>query len=152
MKPAVVISLKALFLFLLLIGGYYFFSKAQIAKEKVLAIHYFNLVQNKISYLNLAKLDPKDASFDIQKSNLIGIIKETNKKGLEKPINSKEKEIFERQNKILEKVFATKTYEEGVAILKSPESVLLLADQMKLIEELGREREKLKVFPQLGLP
>ncbi len=149
MKPVVVIFLKALFLFLLLIGGYYFFSKVQIAKERVLTIHYSNLVQNKISYLNLAKLNPKDPSFDMQKSNLVGIIKETNKRGLEKPLSDKEKEIFERQNKILEKVFATKSYEEGVTILKSPESVKLLVDQTELIQDLAREREKLKALPLL---
>ncbi len=144
MKPVVVISLKALFLFLLLIGGYYFLSKAQIAKEKVLATHYSNLVQNRLAYVELAKLNPKDASFDTQKSNLVGIIKETNKKGMEKPLSDKEKEIFERQNKILEKVFATKSYEEGVLILKSPESVKLLVDQTNLILELEFQLSKLK--------
>lgn len=129
---------KILFFLVLIIAGYYFFSKLLITKEKDLAFHYSNLVQNKIAYINLAKINPKDPSFGIQKSNLIGIVKETNKKGLENPINSSEKEIFTRQNVILEKVYSTKSYEEGISILKSPESVKLLSDQTVLIEELKK--------------
>lgn len=129
-------TIKTIALLFLLSVGYYFFSKSLLAKEKLLAIHYANLVQNKVTYTNLAKLNPKDSGFDIQKSNLIGIIKETNKKGLEKPLNNAEKEIFTRQNAILDKVFATKSYEDGLIILKSSESVTLLTDQTKLIEKL----------------
>jgi hypothetical protein len=90
----------------------------------------------------LAKLDSKNPSFDIQKSNLVGIIKETNRKGLEKPINAEEKRFFEKQNEILTKVFATNSYEEGVAILKSDESIKLLSDQANLIDQIKERPEE----------
>ena len=85
----------------------------------------------------MAKLNPKDPNFDSQKSNLIGIIKVTNAKGLEKPLNDEEKRIFEKQNEILVKVFATDSYEEGVAILRSDESIQLLIDEAELIDLLA---------------
>ena len=145
------ILIKSLIFLILLFLGYYFFSKFLIEKEKNLALHYSNLVQNKVAYINLTKLDPKDPAFDTQKSDLIGIIKETNKNGLENPINDQEKETFMRQGEILTKVYATKSYEEGVAILKSPESVTNLADQTKLIQELNSQIQKLREFPLLRL-
>lgn len=135
MKPAGLV-IKTLIFLIILSVGYYFLSKSLIAKEKVLAAHYSNLIQNKVAYVNLAKLDPKSPSFDAEKSNLVGIIKETNKKGLEKPLDEHEKQIFTRQNAILDKVFATKSYKEGVALLRSQESVQLLTDETSLIEIL----------------
>lgn len=122
-----------------------------IKKEKNITFHYYNLVQNKIAYVNLAKLDPKNPSFDSQKSSLIEIIKKTNKDDLENPINNREKEILVRQNSILQKVFATKSYEEGLEILRSPESIANLTDQTKLIEDLESQIEKLKESPLLRL-
>lgn len=143
-------SLTKIFVFLILLTfGYYFFSRFFIEKEKSLFFHYSNLLQNKIAYVSITKLNPKDPAFDIQKENVIGIIKETNKKGLENPINNREKEIFIRQQAILTKVYATKSYEEGVAILKSPESVANLTDQTKLIQELNSRIQKLKESPLL---
>ncbi len=117
------------------------------SKEKNVSIHYANMVKNKLAYVNLAKLDSKSPGFDTEKTNLVGIIKETNKDGLEKPLDNKEKEIFTRQNTILNKVFATKSYEDGVVILKSQESVANLADQTKLIREMASQIAKLKEFP-----
>lgn len=139
MKPAGLV-IKTLTFLIILSVGYYFLSKSLIAKEKVLATHYSNLVQNKMAYINLAKLDSKSPNFDAEKSNLVGIIKETNKKGLEKPLDEAEKQIFTRQNTILVKVFATKSYEEGLAILRSPESIKLVSDETELISSLRNSR------------
>lgn len=124
---------KSLIILILLSSAYLFYARAQTSKEKNISIHYSNLVKNKLAYVNLAKLDPKKPGFNSEKSNLVGIIQETNRIGLEKPLNNKEKEIFTRQNVILEKVFATKSYQEGVAILRSQESVNLLSDETELI-------------------
>jgi len=137
------VIVKSLAILILLCAAYFFYVRVETSKEKNISIHYANLVKNKLSYISLSKLDPKSPGFDIEKSNLIEIIKETNKIGLEKPLNNKEEEILTRQNVILDKVFATKSYEEGVAILKSQESIDLLTDQTALIERL---------LPQLHLP
>lgn len=132
-----IFGLKVLAILVLILGGYYFgYLKPHQEKAKEIAVRYSNLVKNKTAYVGLAKLNVEDPSFNDQKSNLIGIIKETNTKGLERPLSDTEKKIFERQNVILEKVFATKSYEEGVLILKSEESVQLLEDETKLIESL----------------
>ena len=131
------VFVKTLIILVIISAGYYFFSKIEAQKQKDLSTHYANLVKNKLAYVNLAKLNPKSPSFDTEKSNLIGIIQETNKIGLEKPLNDREKVIFTKQNIILDKVFATKSYEEGVTVLKSTESVTNLTDQTKLIEELS---------------
>ncbi len=128
---------KSLVILMLLSTAYFFYIRSEASKEKNISVHYANLIKNKLSYVSLAKLNPDKPGFDSEKSNLVEIIKETNKIGLEKPFNDKEKEIFTRQKVILEKVFATKSYEEGVTILKSMESVTLLTEQTKLIEELS---------------
>ncbi len=145
------VIIKTLILLIIFAAGYYFFGKIEAQKKKDASLHYSNLVKNKLAYVSLARLNPKNDGFDIEKSNLIGIIKDTNKTELKNPINAKEKGILTRQNTILEKVFATKSYEEGVFILKSEESVALLTDQTKLIEELGMQIAKLKESPLLRL-
>ncbi len=143
------VLVKSIIFFVVLSTSYYLFFLQAKSKKIDLSKRYSNLIESRTAYVELTKLNPKEANFDWNKSNLVGILKETNKKGLEKPLSGKEKEIFERQNKILEKVFATKSYEEGVTILKSPESVKLLVDQTELIQDLAREREKLKALPLL---
>lgn len=130
------ILIKTLIFLAVLSIGYYLFGLQAKSKEVELSKRYFNLVQNRTVYVGLTKLNPKDINFDWNKSNLVGILRETNKNGLEIAKSDKEKEIYIRQKSLLDKVFATKSYEEGVAILKSKDSVTLLTDQTKLIEEL----------------
>ena len=125
-----------------LLGYYFIYLLPHQGRVSEASAHYSNLIENRTAYVNLAKLDSKNPSFDIQKSNLVGIIKETNRKGLEKPINAEEKRIFEKQNEILTKVFATNSYEEGVAILKSDESIKLLSDQANLIDQIKERPEE----------
>jgi len=124
-----ILVVKIIVIFGILSAGYYFgYLLPNQAKIKEVSIHCSNLIQNRTAYISLAKLNPEDPNFDIQKSNLIDIISQTNAKGLESPLNAEEKSILERQNEILVKVFATKSYEGGGAILKSDESVKLLKD------------------------
>lgn len=140
-------GLKVVAILAVISVGYYFgYLKPYQAKVREASIHYSNLIQNRTAYINLAKLDPDDPSFDIQKSNLIDIIKETNTKGLKEPLNDTEKQVFEKQNNLLERVFATKSYEDGVEILKSDESIKLLKDMSGLLAELQRV-VSVKVLP-----
>ena len=129
--------LKVLVILAIISAGYYFgYLKPHQAKVRIVSEHYSNLVQNRTAYINLAKLDSTSADFDNQKVNLIDMIRQTNAKGLENPLNDEEKRILTSQNAILEKVFATTSYVDGVAILKSEESIKFIADETKLIEEL----------------
>lgn len=128
-------AIKILVFLTIVSGSYYFlYLKPQQEKNKLNSVHYSNLVQNRSAYINLAKLDEKNPDFDTQRLNLTGIIRETNAKGLENPLTAEEKRVLEKQAEILAKVFATKSYQEGLAILKSEESLKLLADEAKLIE------------------
>jgi hypothetical protein len=146
------VIVRSLIILILISTAYFIYSRTATLKEKGISTHYANLVKNKLAYVSLTKLDPKKPGFDIEKSNLVGIIQETNKIGLEKPLNSKEKEILTRQKVILDKVFVTKSYEEGTGVLRSQESVTLLTDQTALIEELGSQIQKIKALPLLRLP
>lgn len=138
-----IFAIKVLVILGTLSAGYYFgYLKPHQAKTKEISIHYSNLVQNRMAYINLSKLDRKRPDFDIQKSNLVDIVSQTNTKGLENPLAPEEKRIFERQNEILTKVFATASYEEGVAILKSEDSVRFLTDETKLIEEYKKDIDR----------
>lgn len=135
--------IKVLLILTVALLGYYFgYLKPHQAKLKEIGVHYSNLVENKNVYVALTKLNLDDPGFNDQKANLIAVIQETNRIGLAKVLNSKEKEIFTKQNDILVKVFATKSYQDGVAILKSEESTKLLTDETNLIGEflhrLGR--------------
>lgn len=138
----VTLVIKVLVIFAVILLGYYFiYLLPHKGEVKEASSHYSNLVQNRTAYVNLTKLDSKSPSFDIQKSNLVDIIKKTNAKGLEKPINEEERRFFEKQNEILDRVFATDSYEEGVAILKSDESIKLLIDQSNLIDQIKKNIE-----------
>ncbi len=131
-----ILAIKVLVILGVLSAGYYFgYLKPHQTKVKEISVHYSNLVRNRMAHISLAKLDTEKPDFDIQKSNLVDIIRQTNAKGLENPLSAEEKRIFERQNEILTKVFATASYEEGVVILKSEESIDFLTDETKLIEE-----------------
>jgi len=138
---------------------FYLIPKAkEIKKRKELTnflIPYKNiLVQNRIAYIQLTKLDPRNPKFNNQKSNLVSILKEEGLKkfeNLEKenqnlpevkgvsekipPLLTKTKDTLLELEKLLQKVFETKTYEEGLKILKSDEAVKLLTRQTNLIIE-----------------
>jgi hypothetical protein len=123
--------------------------------KKLINLHKTILTQNRLAYISLTRLNPKDENFENQKSAVIETLKKTNQEGIkavenkDQPPNPKiipaqdyssllleTKRIYEGQNKLLEKVFVTKSYEEGVAILKSPDAIELLTRQTNLILEM----------------
>lgn len=128
--------LKVILLLALITSGYYFlYLKPHKSKILSYSIHYSNLVENRNAYINLAKLNVNDPSFDLAKANLVDIIKKTNAEGLKSPLTKEEELILTRQNEILEKVFATNSYEEGAGVLKSDESVKLIQEESLLLEK-----------------
>jgi len=138
MKTFIKFALKTLILALILFAGYYFFYLLpQKVRQETLAKEYFNILQNRNAYVELIKLDPTSPNYNSQQVDLIAKIKETNQKGLE---SSKEevKEIMQIQKGVMDELSGAKTYEEGIAILKSEKSVTLLTRQTNLL--LGLER------------
>jgi hypothetical protein len=162
---------KTLIFFILLLAGYYFlflgpklaFPSKLLQAEERLAQHHFKLLQNRLSFVELTRLDPNSAGFSLEKSNLVLIVNKTNEEGLndlENPpklpevnkelsdryqeLLNETRKIYENQNKLLEKVFDTDSYEVGVEILKSDESIKLLTRQTNLILEFEYWLSQLK--------
>lgn len=134
------------FLAIFLLGYYFFFLKPQAevaAKIKTFSKYHSNLVQNRLAYIELTKLNPKDPNAQFQKNGLLSKINETQKEGLSFD-DSKIHQIYERQTKIIEELKTQKTFKEGVTLLKGLESVSNLADQTNLILELEFQLERLK--------
>ncbi len=159
MKGALVKTFVFLILFL---TGYYFlflgpklaFPSKLLQVEERLAQHHFSLLQNRLSFVELTRLNPNSASFNLEKSNLVATVKKTSEEGLnalekqselpkiDNDLNSRymslleeTRMVYEDQEKFLEKVFATDSYQAGVEILKSDESIKLLTKQTNLILE-----------------
>ena len=159
MKDALVKTFVFLVFFLV---GYYFlflgpklaFSDKLLQAEEELAQHHSKLLQNRLSFVELTRIDLDSASFNLEKSNLVATVKKTNEEGLnviekqselpkiDNDINNRyislleeTKTVYEDQEKLLEKVFATDSYQAGVEILKSDESIKLLTKQTNLILE-----------------
>lgn len=107
----------------------------KIKEVKLANLNYQNLVQNRVAYVELIKLNPEDPSYQSQKIDLIAKIKETNEKGL-KSERQDVKEIMQTQKEILNDLFKAKTYEEGIKILKSEKSVKMLTNQTNLLNQL----------------
>lgn len=162
MKSYAKFFLKILVFVLLLFGSYYLFilkpslelPNKLLKAEKTISEHSSTLTQNRLSFVELTRLDPNSANFSIEKSNVISKLKETNKEGLDliqkqgsipeideeltkrfSILLSETKKIYEEQENLLERVFETKTYEEGVEILKSDQAVGLLTRHTNLILE-----------------
>jgi len=171
MSSRIAFLIKILAITLLLFGTYYLFflrPKLELASnllnsEKILARHHTNLLQNRLSYIELTRLDPKRANFNLEKSSLVGTLQKTNEEGLKNINEDKEiakidgklterfpallaetKKIYEDQESLLEKVFATKSYAEGIVILKSEEAINLLTRQTNLILEYQFWLEKME--------
>jgi hypothetical protein len=162
MKSYAKFFLKIFVFVLLFFGSYYLFilkprlelPNKLLKAEKTIGEHSSTLIQNRLSFVELTRLDPNSANFLIEKSNVISKLKETNKEGLDliqkqgsiPEINeeltkrffillSETKKIYEEQENLLERVFETKSYEEGVEILKSDEAISLLTRHTNLILE-----------------
>ena len=137
-----------------LISTFYFFAfrvpkiknrEELISAKNILIANLTILIQNRLTYIELTHLDPQSAGFDIEKSSLIATIQKTNHKGLANPnFPNEAREILLRQNILLEEVFATKSYDDGVAILKSEEALELLVDQTNLVRKWQQEIRELE--------
>jgi|GEM_PF-7054935 len=153
---------RGVLIFLLLLASYYFFflkPKIELPNrinkaQEILTNHHSTLLQNRLSFVELTKLDPEAGTFNLEKSSLIGTLQETSKEGLktlENPtklpevnkelserynkLTSETRELYEKQDRLFEKVFATDSYEAGTELLRSDESIKILTTQTNLILE-----------------
>ncbi len=162
MKDILKPGAKILILLTLFLIGYYFFilgprlaipeKAAQLEKE--IGQHYFNLLQNRLAFVELTRLNPGSAAFNLEKSSLVETIQKTNQEGQEAlkkagelpkvnqefsekfpELIEKTKQVYQKQNQLLERVFKTNSYEAGIEIIKSDESVELLTQETNLILE-----------------
>lgn len=142
------VLIKVLIFTLILFGIYYFFFLRQQAeaasKIKTLSQYHSNLVQNRLAYVALTRLDPDDPNVLDKKDNLFTKINQTQKEG-DNFADQRIKDIYQRQTKIIEELKTKETFKEGLEVLKGPASVSLLVDQTNLILEfeyyLARLRE-----------
>lgn len=131
--------LKTVIIFSITLGVYYFlFLLPQKTQSQIQRQEYFNLLQNRVAYVELIKLNPQNPNYTSQKIDLIAKIKETNKKGLEAQ-NKDIKKVMEAQKEILDKLFQTKTYEGGITLLTSTKSIKMLTSETNLLISLGQD-------------
>ena len=122
--------IKLAFTFLVLSISYYLFILApkqklqqDLAQTKSLLVkHHAILLENRLAFVEITKLDPDSANFNLEKSSLVARLQETNRKGQEELENSAEfskihdnipyqqlvtntYEVYKEQNKLLERVF-----------------------------------------------
>ena len=183
-KDVLKLGVKILILLGLFLIGYYFLilgprlamSEKAAQLEKKISQHYFNLLQNRLTFVELTRLDPDSAAFNLEKSNLVGTLEKTKKEGLE--LVKKENNIpkvdnklsnefpllltdtenfYKEQEELLKKVFETKSYEKGVEILKTDDAIKLLTKQTNLIlkyqywlEKVNDQQERFKLY--FGIP
>lgn len=162
MKVALIFLFKVLIIASLIFIGYYFIllkpkidQPQKLAKtQTILSSHKNSLIQNKVSFVELSKLNPNSPGFEYEKKELVETLKvsiENGKASIENPeklpdINKglserhpglleETKQVYLDQEQLLKKVFATKSFEEGVEIMRSDESIRLLTKQTNLILE-----------------
>ena len=130
--------------------------------EAELALHHTNLVQNRLAYIALTRLDPNSANFQAETANIIETLQETRKEGLElvkeknnipnlknfdinfPKLVAETESVYRQQEELIKKVTETEKYEDGLVILKSDEAVNLLTKQTNLILEYEYWLEKIK--------
>ena len=163
---------KVLFFSLIFTSFYYFlFLKPEIQTQKDLSLtentlnaDLTNLVQNRISYIELTRLDTKSINFQTEIANITKEIRETQNKGLELinnknslppiknieinfPVIMEETEsVYIKQKELIGRVMQTKSYEEGLKVLTSDEAVSLLTKQTNLISEYRFWLEKIENY------
>ena len=161
MKILINITIKILILTILFLTLYYFFIvKPKVLLQKditqaqtILTKNHTVLVQNRLAYIALTRLDPNSANFQYQTANIIDTLQETQKKGLDlvKEKNNipdlknfdinflkllaETESVYRQQEELINEVIKTEKYEEGVEILKSDKAIELLTNQTNLILE-----------------
>ena len=169
MKIVINITIKILILTILFLTLYYFFIvKPKVLLQKdiaqtraVLSSNYTILVQNRLAYIELTRLNPSSANFQYQTANTIDVLQKTQKEGLDLAKEKKTipdlknfdinfpklltetESVYRQQEDIIKKVTETEKYEDGLKILKSDESVKLLTTQTNLILEYEFWLEKI---------
>ena len=108
-------------------------SNALINTKRTLSTHYYALLQNRLSYMGLTKLDLSSGNFEDEKSEIIGELQKTNEDGLknlENPkklekVNSAPREILTFLNKDISTAYPSlieknkKVYEEKNKFIES---------------------------------
>lgn len=161
MKNIKNILIKTILISFLFILTYYFLvllpskirSKNLQEAQKEVSLHYINLLQNRLAYTELIKLDSDSPNFNLEKTELVNQIKNTNDKGQKKlkengkvfissnlqkkyeAILQNTEDFFKDQENILNEVFATDSFTEGIDILKSGQSIEILTRQTNIILE-----------------
>ena len=157
-------------IFAVLLSGYYLFvlkpklelPKARSEAQRVLRLHSSNLTSNRLSYVQLTRLDPDSSDFLTAKSNLVGSLQSTQKAGTElvekeskiPDIDAKltkdfptlltdTKQFFKDQEILLKEVYQTSSYQGGVKILKSDKALELLTRQTNLLLQFQFWQDKL---------
>jgi hypothetical protein len=129
-------------------------SQKIVYTQNVLSSYRNNLTQNKISFIGLSKLNPNSSGFEYEKNELVESLQTSIDKGGKTSENPEKlpninielserypglleetNKVYQDQESLLEKVFATKSFEEGIEIMRSEESVQLLIKQTNLILE-----------------
>ena len=150
---------------------YYFFylkpkiqlSNNRIEAEKILAIHKNTLTQNRIAYIGLTRLDPESPVFPSDASTLISTLYTTQKEGLDQIASEniipktniiktdvfsnllmKTEDVYKSQKEIVNNIKSSKSYSEGLDIIKSESSITLLTKQTNLILEYQYWLDKIK--------
>ncbi len=166
-----IIPVRVILMLSILFSSYYFIylkPKVQLAKniselEKVLTLNKTTLTQNRIAYIELTRLNSESPSFTREVTNIIAILEKTQKDGSERiqnqsPLpktNTDSNKIttllhntdafYREQQELMKKIKQTGSYNEGLSIIKSGESVKLLTKQTNLILEYGYWLDELKI-------
>ena len=175
-KSLFIFILKTLIItFLILLIYYLLILKPKIEAEKklnqaeeTLRLHKDTLVQNRISFVEITRLNPKYLDFQRETSIQFNLIEKTQKEGLKlieeknylPPLNLDlnfqelldETKTFYDQETFLKKVRSTTSYKEGLEILKSDEAINLLVRQTNLILKYNYWLEKVKNFKRSHSP
>lgn len=163
LKRTGILVFQILLVSLVLFSSYYFlFLKPKIELEenktaaiKTLTLFENALTQNRLSYVSLTKLDPDSTNFDSERTNALKLLKST-QEDISKyadmynsisfinqdlstrfpALLTEIQDVNQKQMEIMDAVYKTKSYEEGLLILKSDEAVKILTDETNLILEI----------------
>jgi hypothetical protein len=135
--------------------------KNLIGTQKILVENHAVLVQNRLAYVTLTRLDPDSTNFQAETANIINTLQETQKEGLElvkeknnipnlknfdinfPKLVAETESVYRQQDELIKKVTETEKYEDGLVILKSDEAIELLTKQTNLILEYEYWLEKI---------
>ena len=134
-----------------------------IKAERILTIHKNTLTENRIAFIGLTRLDPESAVFPSDASTLLSTLETTQQEGLDQInaepeipdtnilSNNKYSEmlietagIYENQKNITDNIKSSKSYSEGLNILRSEASISLLTKQTNIIFEYQYWLDKMK--------